>query len=95
MQLESASPPGELVGGFELGETPPALHGQPQIEVALETNRHGIPNVGAEDKGPGKNEHITITNGKRRSTEEQIEKVSKVGKARRQMGTIATATKLL
>merc|ERR1712110_535185 len=34
-------------------------------------------NVGAEDKGTGKSEKITITNDKGRLTEEQIEKMIK------------------
>merc|ERR1739849_39030 len=37
----------------------------------------GILNVGAEDKGTGKSEKITITNDKGRLTEEQIEKMIK------------------
>merc|ERR1712113_846280 len=35
-------------------------------------------NVGAEDKGTGKSEKITITNDKGRLTEEQIEKIIRV-----------------
>merc|ERR1711903_382434 len=38
---------------------------------------NGILNVGAEDKGTGKSEKITITNDKGRLTEEQIEKMIK------------------
>ena len=37
----------------------------------------GILNVGAEDKGTGKSESITITNDKGRLTEEQIERMIK------------------
>merc|ERR1711975_96911 len=62
-----------LLGKFELGGIPPAPRGVPQIEVSFEIDANGILNVGAEDKGTGKNEKITITNDKGRLTEEQIE----------------------
>merc|ERR1719301_441463 len=65
------------LGKFELGGIPPAPRGQPQIEVTFEIDSNGILNVGAEDKGTGKNEKITITNDKGRLTEEQIEKMIK------------------
>merc|ERR1712012_820284 len=45
------------------------------IEVTFEIDSNGILNVGAEDKGTGKSEKITITNDKGRLTEEQIEKM--------------------
>merc|ERR1711953_704330 len=64
-----------LLGQFELGGIPPAPKGQPQIEVTLEIDSNGILNVGAEDKGTGKSEKITITNDKGRLSEEQIEKM--------------------
>merc|ERR1712070_734722 len=63
-----------LLGKFELGGIPPAPRGVPQIEVSFEIDANGILNVGAEDKGTGKSEKITITNDKGRLTEEQIEK---------------------
>merc|ERR1712190_514693 len=66
-----------LLGQFELGGIPPAPRGQPQIEVTFEIDSNGILNVGAEDKGTGKSEKITITNDKGRLTEEQIEKMIK------------------
>merc|ERR1712151_313427 len=53
------------------------MGGQPQIEVTFEIDSNGILNVGAEDKGTGKSEKITITNDKGRLTEEQIEKMIK------------------
>merc|ERR1719327_545489 len=65
------------LGKFELGGIPPAPRGQPQIEVNFEIDSNGILNVGAEDKGTGKSEKITITNDKGRLTEEQIEKMIK------------------
>merc|ERR1719451_258780 len=66
-----------LLGKFELTGIPPAPRGQPQIEVTFEIDSNGILNVGAEDKGTGKAEKITITNDKGRLTEEQIEKMIK------------------
>merc|ERR1711892_622741 len=66
-----------LLGKFELGGIPPAPRGQPQVEVTFEIDSNGILNVGAEDKGTGKAEKITITNDKGRLTEEQIEKMIK------------------
>merc|ERR1711865_745764 len=66
-----------ILGKFELGGIPPAPRGQPQIEVTFEIDSNGILNVGAEDKGTGKSEKITITNDKGRLTEEQIEKMIK------------------
>jgi heat shock protein 5 len=64
-----------LLGKFELGGIPPAPRGQPQIEVTFEIDTNGILNVGAEDKGTGKSEKITITNDQGRLTEEQIQKM--------------------
>merc|ERR1712048_1490219 len=66
-----------LLGKFELGGIPPAPRGQPQIEVTFEIDSNGILNVGAEDKGTGKSEKITITNDKGRLTEDQIERMIK------------------
>merc|ERR1719331_1138049 len=66
-----------LLGKFELGGIPPAPRGQPQIEVTFEIDSNGILNVGAEDKGTGKSEKITITNDKGRLSQEEIEKMIK------------------
>merc|ERR1712003_512925 len=66
-----------LLGKFELGGILPAPRGQPKIEATFEIDSNGILNVGAEDKGTGKSEKITITNDKGRLTEEQIEKMIK------------------
>merc|ERR1719160_1101268 len=64
-----------LLGKFELGGIPPAPRGTPQIEVTFEIDSNGILNVGAEDKGTGKQEKITITNDKGRLSEEEIERM--------------------
>jgi heat shock protein 5 len=47
----------------------------PQIEVTFEIDANGILNVGAEDKGTGKSEKITITNDKGRLSQEEIERM--------------------
>ena len=54
---------------------PPAPRGVPQIEVTFEIDANGILNVGAEDKGTGKSEKITITNDKGRLSQEEIERM--------------------
>merc|ERR1711975_13442 len=64
-----------LLGKFEMTGIAPAPRGVPQIEVTFEIDSNGILNVGAEDKGTGKSEKITITNDKGRMTEEEIEKM--------------------
>merc|ERR1711937_621076 len=63
------------LGKFELGGIPPAPRGVPQVEVTFEIDANGILNVGAEDKGTGKNEKITITNDKGRLSQEEIERM--------------------
>merc|ERR1719453_949230 len=45
------------------------------IEVSFEIDANGILNVGAEDKGTGKNEKITITNDKGRLSQDEIERM--------------------
>merc|ERR1712167_301727 len=64
-----------LLGKFELTNIPPAPRGVPQIEVSFEIDANGILNVGAEDKGTGKAEKITITNDKGRLSQEEIERM--------------------
>merc|ERR1719262_1728644 len=65
------------LGEFHLGGLPPAPAGMPQIEVTFEVDSNGILNVGAEDKGTGKSEKITITNDTGRLTEEEINRMLK------------------
>merc|ERR1711939_716695 len=64
-----------LLGKFDLGGIPLAPRGTPQIEVTFEIDANGILNVGAEDKGTGKKEKITITNDKGRLSQEEIERM--------------------
>merc|ERR1712241_86985 len=54
---------------------PPAPRGVPQIEVSFEVDANGILQVGAEDKGTGKAEKITIQAEKGRLSEEDIERM--------------------
>lgn len=63
------------LGKFELGGIPPAPRGQPQLEVTFEIDSNGILNVGAEDKGTGKKEAITITNDNGRLSQEEIDQM--------------------
>merc|ERR1712039_494559 len=64
-----------LLGKFDITGIPPAPRGVPQIEVSFEIDANGILNVGAEDKGTGKAEKITITNDKGRLSQEEIERM--------------------
>merc|ERR1719482_1288012 len=66
-----------LLGKFELTGIPPAPRGVPQIEVTFEIDANGILQVGAEDKGTGKAEKITITAEKGRLSQEEIERMVK------------------
>jgi len=64
-----------MLGKFELSGIPPAPRGVPQIEVTFEIDANGILQVGAEDKGTGKAEKITITAEKGRLSDEEIERM--------------------
>ena len=63
------------LGEFELSGIAPAPRGVPQIEVEFEVDANGILNVGAEDKGTGSKEKITITNDSGRLSQEEIERM--------------------
>ena len=49
------------LGRFVLDGIPAAPRGVPQIEVTFDIDANGIVNVTAQDKGTGKEQHITIT----------------------------------
>ena len=49
------------LGRFILDGIAPAPRGIPQIEVTFDIDANGIVNVTAQDKGTGKEQHITIT----------------------------------
>jgi len=63
------------LGKFELTGIPPAPRGVPQIEVTFEIDANGILQVGAADKGTGKEEKITITADKGRLSQEEIDRM--------------------
>ncbi len=50
----------KLLGQFNLESIPPAPRGLPQIEVTFDIDANGIVEVGAKDKGTGKEQKITI-----------------------------------
>jgi molecular chaperone DnaK len=50
----------QMLGQFDLVGIPPAPRGVPQIEVTFDIDTNGIVNVGATDKGTGKQQSITI-----------------------------------
>ena len=58
------------LGRFHLDGIPAAPRGVPQIEVTFDIDANGIVNVTACDKGPGKEQHITITSSTNMSQED-------------------------
>ncbi|MFQ1700396.1 molecular chaperone DnaK [Loktanella agnita] len=50
----------KMLGQFNLEDIPPAPRGLPQIEVTFDIDANGIVEVGAKDKGTGKEQKITI-----------------------------------
>merc|ERR1712110_559528 len=64
-----------ILGKFDMTGIPPAPRGVPQLEVTFEMDANGILQVGAEDKGTGNSESITITNDKGRLSQEEIERM--------------------
>merc|ERR1712004_563067 len=50
----------QMLGQFDLVGIPPAPRGVPQIEVTFDIDANGIVNVGAVDKGTGKQQQIVI-----------------------------------
>lgn len=66
-----------LLGSFDVNDIPAAPRGQPQLEVTFKVDADGVMNVGAEDKGTGKSNKITIKNEKGRLSQEQIDRMIK------------------
>ncbi len=64
------------LGRFVLDGIPAAPRGIPQIEVTFDIDSNGIVNVTAQDKGTGKEQHITITSSTNMS-QEDIDKAVK------------------
>ena len=64
------------LGRFVLDGIPAAPRGVPQIEVTFDIDANGIVNVTAQDKGTGKEQHITITSSTNMSKED-VEKAVK------------------
>jgi len=58
------------LGRFSLDGIPAAPRGVPQIEVTFDIDANGIVNVSAQDKGTGKETHITITSSTNMSQED-------------------------
>jgi molecular chaperone DnaK len=50
----------KMLGNFDLVGLPPAPRGVPQVEVTFDIDANGIVNVGAKDKGTGKEQTIRI-----------------------------------
>ncbi|KAB5564926.1 hypothetical protein DKX38_004980 [Salix brachista] len=64
-----------LHGKLELTGIPPAPRGVPQINVCFNIDANRILNVSAEDRTGGVKNKITITNGKGRFSEDEIERM--------------------
>ncbi len=64
------------LGRFVLDGIPPAPRGVPQIEVTFNIDANGILNVGAKDKGTGKEQSITIS-GSGNLSKDDVEKAAK------------------
>ncbi len=62
------------LGRFHLDGIPPAPRGVPQIEVTFDIDANGVLNVGAKDKGTGKEQSIRIESSSGLS-EEEIKKM--------------------
>src|SRR3954469_16237711 len=68
------------LGRFVLDGIPPAPRGVPQIEVTFNIDANGILNVGAKDKGTGKEQSITIQ-GSGNLDKEEVEKAARDAEA--------------
>ena len=70
----------KTLGRFMLDGIPPAPRGLPQIEVSFDIDANGILSVKAQDKGTGKEQHITIT-ASTGLNKDEIEKMKKDAEA--------------
>ena len=70
----------KTLGNFMLDGIAPARRGVPQIEVTFDIDVNGIVKVSAKDKGPNKEQHITIQNSSGLS-EEEIDRMVKDAEA--------------
>ena len=68
------------LGRFVLDGIPPAPRGVPQVEVTFNIDANGILNVGAKDKGTGKEQSITIQ-GSGNLDKTEVEKAAKDAEA--------------
>jgi len=68
------------LGNFDLVGIPPAPRGVPQIEVTFDIDANGIVNVGAKDKGTGKEQNIVVQSSGGLS-EAEIENMIKAAEA--------------
>jgi molecular chaperone DnaK len=66
----------KTLGKFQLVGIPPAMRGQPQIEVTFDIDANGIINVSAKDHGTGNQQQIRIEGGSGLSEEEVQRMVS-------------------
>ncbi|MFH1610847.1 MAG: molecular chaperone DnaK [Patescibacteria group bacterium] len=66
----------KTLGRFILDGIPPSPRGLPQIEVTFDIDANGILSVKAQDKGTGKEQHITIT-ASTGLNKDEIEKMKK------------------
>jgi molecular chaperone DnaK len=60
----------KTLGKFQLVGIPPAMRGQPQIEVTFDIDANGIINVSAKDHGTGNQQQIRIEGGSGLSEDE-------------------------
>jgi molecular chaperone DnaK len=60
----------KTLGKFQLVGIPPAMRGQPQIEVTFDIDANGIINVSAKDLGTGNQQQIRIEGGSGLSEDE-------------------------
>merc|ERR1712115_91611 len=81
----------KLLGNFILSGIPPMPRGQPQIEVTFDIDANGIVNVGAKDKGTGKEQNIVIqssgglSNDQIENMVKDAEKFAEADKAKRDL----------